>query len=309
MRPVLEPGADEEGIADALRALCRTSLGDRVDASDDFPFSFWQDLAGFGFFALAAEDGFGGAVDLYAAAQVLGAFGAPGPLADAIFAAQLALPERDALLAGSEIAVLCRPPHIPWGRAATILLVDEGVAVRRVRLTGDAAERRTLAGDIWLQGRLETAGMVPGRDRAAHLRDIFLSGYLRGALGRLVEEASAYVASRRQFGKALSQFQGVSFPLAEAGVLLRAMTALGRQAAFSADHGPAPHARVVAARLSAAKAVSRIVPAVHQVYGAIGVTRDGPVFHLSRRLRQLVNLYDAGAPGVPSNADQEAGGA
>src|SRR5690606_4760248 len=58
MRPVLEPGADEEGIADALRALCRTSLGDRVDASDDFPFSFWQDLAGFGFFALAAEDGF-----------------------------------------------------------------------------------------------------------------------------------------------------------------------------------------------------------------------------------------------------------
>jgi len=309
MRPVLEPGSDEEGIADALRALCRASLGDRVDASDDFPFSFWQDLAGFGFFALAAEDGFGGAVDLYAAAQVLGAFGAPGPLADAIFAAQHPLPERGALLAGSEIAVLCRPPYIPWGKAATILLLDEGAAVRRVRLVGDAAEQRTLAGDIWLKGELEATDKVPGCERAAHLRDIFLSGYLRGALGRLVEEVSAYVSSRRQFGKALSQFQGVSFPLAEAGVLLRAMTALGRQAAFAADHGPAPHAHAVAARLSAMKAVNRIVPAVHQVYGAIGVTRDGPVFHLSRRLRQLVNLYGAGAPGARLNAHQEAEGA
>lgn len=306
MRPILEPGTDEEGIADALRALCRSSLGDRADASGDFPWSFWRDLAGFGFFALAAEDGFGGAVDLHGAAQVLGAFGAPGPLADAIFAAQHGIPERDALLAGSEIAVLCRPPYVPWGKAATILLLEERATVRRVRLIGGSAEQRTLAGDIWLKGELETFGDVPHCDRAAHLRDIFLSGYIRGALGRLVEEASAYVSSRRQFGKALSQFQAVSFPLAEAGVLLRAMTALGRQAAFSADHGAASHTHATAARLSAVKAANRIVPVVHQVYGAIGVTRDGPVFHLSRRVRQMVNLYGAGAPGAPLNARQEA---
>jgi hypothetical protein len=39
------------------------------------------------------------------------------------------------------------------------------------------------------------------------------------------------------------------------------------------------------------------------------VTRDGPVFHLSRRLRQMVNLYGAGLPSAPLTARRKARGA
>jgi len=34
----------------------------------------------------------------------------------------------------------------------------------------------------------------------------------------------------------------------------------------------------------------------HQAFGAIGITLEGPVFHISRRIRQLASLPPGAAP-------------
>ncbi|MCX5739570.1 MAG: hypothetical protein NTZ61_13960, partial [Proteobacteria bacterium] len=46
--------------------------------------------------------------------------------------------------------------------------------------------------------------------------------------------------------------------------------------------------RSAAARLSASRAAERAAHASHQVFGALGVMRDGPAFFASRRILQLV---------------------
>ena len=64
---------------------------------------------------------------------------------------------------------------------------------------------------------------------------------------------------------------------------------LARRAACALDraHADAP-ARAAGARLSASAAALRAAFTAHQVFGAIGITLEGPVFHLSRRVQQLV---------------------
>jgi hypothetical protein len=44
-----------------------------------------------------------------------------------------------------------------------------------------------------------------------------------------------------------------------------------------------------AARLSARRAALDAAHTCHQLFGAVGITLEGPVFHISRRLRQLAS--------------------
>ena len=70
---------------------------------------------------------------------------------------------------------------------------------------------------------------------------------------------------------------------------------LARAAAFRFDRAggealaPDAIAAAGAARLSAARAALGAAHACHQVFGAIGITLEGPVFHVSRRIRQLAS--------------------
>ena len=48
-------------------------------------------------------------------------------------------------------------------------------------------------------------------------------------------------------------------------------------------------ASAAAARLSAGRAAIAAAHTCHQLFGAIGITLEGPVFHVSRRIRQLVS--------------------
>ena len=43
------------------------------------------------------------------------------------------------------------------------------------------------------------------------------------------------------------------------------------------------------ARVSASRAALQSAFACHQVYAGIGITLEGPAFHISRRIRQLVS--------------------
>ncbi len=118
----------------------------------------------------------------------------------------------------------------------------------------------------------------------------------------LLRSTSEHAATRTQFGRAIGEFQAVAHPLADCSMRLCAATALARNAAFVYDsevvqgeeqegEGGADAARFLAgaARLSANAAALEAAYVCHQVFGANGITLEGPVFHYSRRIRQLAS--------------------
>jgi alkylation response protein AidB-like acyl-CoA dehydrogenase len=114
-----------------------------------------------------------------------------------------------------------------------------------------------------------------------------LAAYLVGLTGRLLDVAVSYATDRRQFGKAIGDFQAVAHPLADVALGARAAGALARSAAGTFDGGDDPAPSAAVARLSATRAARRASYQAHQVHGAMGFTVEGPVAHLSHRARQV----------------------
>ena len=99
-----------------------------------------------------------------------------------------------------------------------------------------------------------------------------------------------HARTRQQFGRAIGEFQAVAHPLADARTRLDATATLARIAAHAWDERAGDvRARAAAARLSAARAALEAAHTCHQLFGALGITLEGPVFHVSRRIRQLAS--------------------
>lgn len=288
-----EPDELHAAVADSLSALCAQHCPEGVSRADPamFPKDLWSALAEFGLFTLGTPDGAGGVVEVAAAGNVLGSVAAPGPLGATLFAAQI-LPEdlREPVVAGDAIVSVGEPPLMPLAPIATLFIESDGEQAWLVEPVGDIQPLDTLAGEPW--GRVETRRVreLGASVRAGAVQDIFTAAYLAGASRKLLREAAEYVSQRRQFGKTLSQFQAVSQPLAEGAIRTRAAATLTLVAAHGLDtDAPDAIAGAASARLSAESAAMRAVYVCHQTYGAMGMTVDGPVFYISRRIRQLAN--------------------
>lgn len=117
--------------------------------------------------------------------------------------------------------------------------------------------------------------------------DLPLAAYLVGAAGRLLDETAAYAAERRQFGRAIGDFQGVALPLAAASTRIDAARNLLQVAASRLDERSSDAtALTTAARRLAGLAAREMAYVAHQTFGAFGTIKDGPVFALSRRFQQ-----------------------
>ena len=295
----------QQAIHDAASQLCRDQCSDAVvkAASGSFASGLWKAMAELGILALATPDGDGGACELVAAVEALGRAVFPGPVAGSICAAQLLPPrEREAVTSGVAVVSLGRPPLMAWAPAARLFIEIEGQFAHLARPRGPIEPVETLGGEPW--GRVELVRTAPLGDarRALALYDIALAAYLAAAGTRLVEDAAEHARTRKQFGRAIGEFQAVAHPLADAWVQLAGAATLARAAAFRFDHagGESPGQDAIAAagaaRLSAARAAALAAQICHQVFGAIGITLEGPVFHVSRRIRQLASDPDRDAP-------------
>jgi cyclohexanecarboxyl-CoA dehydrogenase len=108
-----------------------------------------------------------------------------------------------------------------------------------------------------------------------------------GAAQQSVDETCAYVAEREAFGAPLARFEGVSFPLAEAAVRLRAARLLCYEALWLKDRGE-PHGWVSAGAKWLAPELSAQV--LHQcllLHGHLGFSLDLP--H-QQRMRDVIGL-------------------
>lgn len=287
----------QQAIASTLAAFCREARSEAASRRGGRPApELWSGLAELGVFALATPEGEGGAAELVAALEALGEASFPGPLAASFFATQVLDAEERARVVGGEAWVaLGVPPLLPWAPEADIFLELEGERVFRARPRGAVERVETLGAEPWGRVELERERELDGAERGRDLFHLSLAAYLAAAGRRLLEDASEHARNRRQFGRPIGDFQAVAHPLADCAIRLDAATALARRAAERFDDAaPDAPSAAATARLSAGRAALEAAYTAHQVFGAIGVTLEGPVFHVSRRIRQLVSLV----PGV-----------
>ena len=103
-------------------------------------------------------------------------------------------------------------------------------------------------------------------------------GALAIGLGRgSVETATAYAQQRKQFGRAIAEFEMIQWKLATARTELDAARLLVHRAAALADRGEAFTVAASKAKLYASEAASRAANASLQVLGGYGYLRDYPV--------------------------------
>ena len=280
----------QQAIGDAVGQMCRERCTDAAvrAAAGSFPRELWSELAELGVLALCTPEGDGGPLELVAALEALGRAVFPGPLAATFLATQL-LPqdERASIACGERVVSLGAGSVWPWAPAARIFIELEGT---RAFLARPAALESvgTLGGEPWGRGALARERELGDAGAALALHDTALAAYLAAAGQRLVDSASEHARTRVQFGKAIGEFQGVALPLADCRIRLDGAETLARRAgyALAQDHADAA-SHAAAAALSACSAALAAVNVCHQVFGAVGITLEGPIFHVTRRIRQL----------------------
>jgi cyclohexanecarboxyl-CoA dehydrogenase len=108
-----------------------------------------------------------------------------------------------------------------------------------------------------------------------------------GAAQQSVDETCKYVAERQAFGGSLARFQGVSFPLAEAAVKLRAARLLCYEALWLKDNGK-PHGWISAgAKWWAPELSAQVLHQCLLLHGHLGFSMDLP--H-QQRMRDVIGL-------------------
>ncbi|HEX8889813.1 MAG TPA: acyl-CoA dehydrogenase [Pyrinomonadaceae bacterium] len=98
-------------------------------------------------------------------------------------------------------------------------------------------------------------------------------GLARGAL----EAALRYTSEREQFGRAINDFQGVQFQLAEMATELEAARLMVYNAARMKDAGLAFVKEAAMAKLYSSRAAERISSKAIELYGGYGFVKDYPV--------------------------------
>jgi acyl-CoA dehydrogenase len=113
-----------------------------------------------------------------------------------------------------------------------------------------------------------------------------------GFAQRALHEATQYSQKRRQFGRALAEFQGTQFKLADMATELEASRLLVYQAAWMHDQDiGALKQKSAMAKLFATEAAQRIIDRALQIHGGMGLLAGSIMERLYRDVRAL-RIYE-----------------
>ena len=102
-----------------------------------------------------------------------------------------------------------------------------------------------------------------------------------------LDQAVGHARSRTAFGKPLARVQGVSFPLAESKADIEAMRWLTYHLAWSVDEGQQPMLDASIVKFYGTEKAYAVADRCLQVFGGMGLLREGPIEHVFRTLRML----------------------
>ena len=155
--------------------------------------------------------------------------------------------------------------------------------------------RASPTGQLVFEGARVPAGNLLGQEGEGF--KIAMSALDGGRLGiaaasvglaqRCVDESLAYTRERTQFGRPVSEFQGVAFMLADMATAVEAARALYLEAADRRDLGLAYGRLAAMAKLFASDTAMRNAVDAVQLHGGYGYTEDYPVERLMREAKML----------------------
>jgi len=155
-----------------------------------------------------------------------------------------------------------------WHSQPTAQVILDGVRVPAENLVGNAGEGF----------RIAMSGLDGGR--------INIGACSLGGAQRALDEAITYTRDRKQFGKAIADFQNTQFTLADMATELEAARALLYMAAVKVSEDAPDKTRFAAmAKRLATDAGSAVVDRALQLHGGYGYLMDYPIERLWRDLR------------------------
>jgi len=148
--------------------------------------------------------------------------------------------------------------------SSTCELLFEGCRVPRANVLGEIGKGYKVAIETLNEGRIGIGAQM--------------IGLAQGALDHTI----AYVRERRQFGKAIAEFQGVQFQVARAATELEAARLLVYNAARLRDARQPFLTEAAMCKLAASEAAERVASLAVNLFGGNGFVKDYPVEKLYR---------------------------
>jgi hypothetical protein len=224
----------------------------------------------------------------------------------------------DELLAAAQLCRMTGAAALPYP-VVDQLLATEGARLALIDPRAPLVDHGDLPGD-WVGADLDGAAyrLVPGRRGMSRLgpfvtamtlgdpsttvasgdvaRHLLLGSWrLLGGLEAALALASEHVVARKQFGKALAEFQAVRFAVADATVAVRGLEELAKYTAWrigtsAGNGGDAAMVDAVALRLHADDVAVEVLHCCHQMLGAMGFCDEHDLSVLDRHLQPLLRL-------------------
>jgi alkylation response protein AidB-like acyl-CoA dehydrogenase len=143
--------------------------------------------------------------------------------------------------------------------SSTCELILEDCRVPRENVLGEVGKGYKIAIETLNEGRIGIAAQMLGISRGAW------------------EYASRYAQERKQFGKTLSEFQGIQFQIAQMATDIEAARLMVYNAARMKDAGMPFVKEAAMAKLFASQVAERVTSLAIEIYGGYGFTKDYPV--------------------------------
>ncbi|MGJ5760438.1 acyl-CoA dehydrogenase family protein [Streptomyces galbus] len=137
----------------------------------------------------------------------------------------------------------------------------------------------------------EGTGFLTAMKTLDHTR-ITIAAQALGVAQGAFDYAKNYVQERKQFGKAIADFQGIQFMLADMAMKISAARALTYQAAAASERGDADLTYLgAAAKCFASDVAMEVTTDAVQLLGGYGYTRDYPVERMMRDAK-ITQIYE-----------------
>jgi short/branched chain acyl-CoA dehydrogenase len=143
--------------------------------------------------------------------------------------------------------------------SSTCELILEGVKVPRENVLGEVGKGYRIAIETLNEGRIGIGAQMVGVAQGSF------------------DHGLRYSQERQQFGKPISEFQGVQFLLSELGTEIEASRLLTYNAARLRDTGSSFIKEAAMSKLFASRTAEHVTSKVIEIYGGYGFTREYPV--------------------------------
>jgi alkylation response protein AidB-like acyl-CoA dehydrogenase len=148
--------------------------------------------------------------------------------------------------------------------SSTCELILDNCRVPRENVIGEVGKGYKIAIETLNEGRIAIGAQM--------------IGLARGAL----DHALAYAKQRKQFGKAIGEFQGVQFQLAKMATEVEAARLLVYNAARLRDAGLPFVTEAAMAKYYSSEIAEQVASKAIEIFGGVGITKDYPVEKLYR---------------------------